>query len=51
MSRNFNCKARAIPTLDDNVCIVNRDRLTVRDVRFCANCNGNERGEESARVV
>ena len=32
--KNLNCKARAILTIDDNVRIVNSDRLTERDVRF-----------------
>ena len=50
-NRNLNCKGRALPTLDDKVRIVNGDRSTGRDVRFRANCNGHERGEESARVI
>ena len=50
-NRNLNCKAPAIPMLDDDVCIVNGDRLTECDVRFRANYNGHEHGEESAGVV
>ena len=49
--RSLNYKAHVIPTLDDDVRIVNGDRSTVRDVRFRANYNGHECSEESVRVV
>ena len=46
--RNVKCQACVIPMLDADVCIVNSDSLTIRDVRFRANYNGHECGEESA---
>ena len=49
--RNVKCQARAIPTLNADVRIVNGDNLTVRGVHFRANYNGHEHGEESTRGV